>query len=67
MVRTYHSQFGFEFELNAEPGRQHRLEASADLVDWSEIFSFSNTQPETTYVDQESAVFPQRFYRVVTP
>src|SRR6185436_4952646 len=57
---------GFQLELRAVTGRRHRLEASSNLINWTNIFTFTNAQDEIRFVDNEARSLPRRFYRLVT-
>ncbi|HHY84893.1 MAG TPA: hypothetical protein GYA07_05080 [Verrucomicrobia bacterium] len=58
----------FGFLTRAAPGQPFVIEASTDLVNWIPIHT---NPPAATnlihYVDPESGVFPQRFYRAHAP
>ena len=53
--------------VDAEMGRDYRLQASDDLVNWEDVLEFNNTQETTLFLDGEAMFFPLRFYRVVLP
>lgn len=66
-VRLPFGPEGFEFSVEGESGRAHRLQASDDLKTWEDVFDFSNTQETTLFLDTDAALHPLRFYRVVSP
>lgn len=57
----------FSLSLNLEPGRAYKVEASEDLLTWTEIGSFTSSGSAQTFLDETSAGKPQRFYRLVVP
>lgn len=57
----------FSLNLNLEPGRAYKVEASEDLLTWTEIGSFTSSSAAQTFLDESSAGKPQRFYRLVMP
>src|SRR5439155_26535857 len=66
-VRSFTAD-GFEFSIDAELGRNYRLQGSLNLRDWSDLDLFSNTEDETgLFLDSGADQLPQRFYRVVSP
>ncbi len=65
-VRMTAHHEGFEFAVDAEVGGNYRLQASDDLVNWEDIFSFNNTRSTTVFLDQEAEFSDHRFYRVVS-
>jgi len=66
-VRQYDPQFGFVFSVEAEMNRVYRIQASSDLLNWTDILEFNNTQTTTLFVDEEALFVPVQFYRVVSP
>jgi hypothetical protein len=58
---------GFEFSVGAEPGRVYLLQASSDLIHWTDLLSFSNAQELTVFLDTEASLLPMRFYRALAP
>jgi len=58
---------GFEFSVSAEPGRIYVLQGSTDLVAWTDLLTFSNSQELTVFLDTQAPFRPMRFYRVVSP
>lgn len=65
-VRTL-GEDGFEFSVDGEEGRTYRLQASDNLRAWDDVFTFSNTEVRTLWVDPGVTFWPQRFFRVVAP
>jgi hypothetical protein len=58
----------FELEGVGLPSTVYRLEATQDFVTWTEVDTFnSNVIGEFRLRDADVALFPHRFYRVVTP
>jgi autotransporter-associated beta strand protein len=58
----------FELEGVGLPSTFYRLEATQDFVTWIEVDTFnSNVVGEFRLRDADVALFPHRFYRVVTP
>lgn len=57
----------FSVNLNLEPGRVYKVEASEDLLTWMEIGSFTSSSAAQTFLDESSTGKSQRFYRLVVP
>jgi len=58
----------FEFSVDAELGRNYRLQGSLNLRDWSDLDLFSNTEDETRlFMDSDADQLPRRFFRVISP
>ena len=56
----------FHFRVSGAPGAAYVVEASADFVEWTPVFT--NTVSSTGYfdfVETQAGNFPQRFYRTV--
>jgi hypothetical protein len=53
----------FHFRFQGEPGVSYRVDASTDLVNWTNLFLISTPSGILDFIDPESANFPQRFYR----
>jgi len=66
-VRSRPNQDGFELTVAGEIGRSYRVQASSDLRTWTDLFSFSNSEQETVFLDSDARKFSHRFYRVVSP
>ena len=50
--------------VTGEPGREYILEASADLVTWVAVKTFTLSDATSEMVDAEARPWPRRFYRV---
>lgn len=57
---------GFRIQINGSPNEEYRLEASNDLLSWTEITTLTTANETEEVVDLEASAFTQRFYRVVT-
>jgi hypothetical protein len=55
----------FPLVISGEPGRRFRIDASSDLVNWTEISSVILTGPQFHFSDPRAAEFRSRFYRAV--
>jgi uncharacterized repeat protein (TIGR03803 family) len=44
-------------------GYSYRLDASTDLVDWTALSTFSNTNGIMQWIDSDATNYPHRFYR----
>jgi len=53
--------------LTVETGRSYRVQASVDLLAWTDLSKFVSTNDITQFGDTAATNFPQRFYRVATP
>ena len=53
--------------LTVETGRSYRVQASVDLLAWTDLSNFVSTNIITQFSDTAATNFPQRFYRVATP
>jgi hypothetical protein len=60
---------GLALSIGGEDGLRYRLQASAELpsTNWTDLLTFTNTQPERNFVDTAATNFTRRFYRVVSP
>jgi hypothetical protein len=58
---------GLEFSLNSAPTGPCRLQISANLKDWVDLFTFSNAQSTVSWRDTNVTANPRRFYRLVSP
>jgi hypothetical protein len=56
-----------DLTLTVETNRPYHLDASADLVNWSNLASFSSTNYLNHFLDYSATNLPQRFYRLATP
>lgn len=48
-------------------GQGFHVQASSDLISWSNIFAATNTQPTNQFFDTTATNFPGRYYRTVWP
>ena len=53
--------------LTVETSRTYRVQASADLLTWTDLHHFVSTSVITQFIDTAATNFPQRFYRITTP
>jgi len=63
-------QFGtadVSLTIEGEIGRVYRLQASSDLIGWSDIGVVTNTTVEADFLDLNATGVNQRFYRVISP
>ncbi len=56
-----------DLTLTVETNRPYHLDASADLVNWSNLASFTSTNYLNHFLDSSATNLPQRFYRLATP
>ena len=66
-VREYDPQSGLVFSIEAEMDQDYRIQTSSDLLNWTDVLEFNNTQTTTLFLDEEALFAPFRFYRVVWP
>ncbi len=57
---------GFRVEIQGTQGEEYRLEASSDLLNWTEIQTLTAGSNPEGITDLQAPDFQQRFYRVVT-
>jgi hypothetical protein len=55
------------FQLTGQPGYSYAVQASTNLVDWTNISLVVNTNGTVPFTDPASTNYNQRFYRAVTP
>lgn len=55
------------YQLNGESGFDYGLQASSNLLDWTQIAILENTNGSVTFFDEASTNYPMRFYRAVAP
>ncbi|MCX7722708.1 MAG: FG-GAP-like repeat-containing protein, partial [Verrucomicrobiae bacterium] len=60
-------EMGFSFILRGEPGRNYRIQASTNLIDWITILHVLQTNTLIRVMDADAALFSHRFYRIVAP
>jgi len=53
------------FQLTGQPGYSYAVEASTNLVDWTNIAVLVNTNGTVPFTDPASSNYNQRFYRAV--
>ena len=60
---------GFELVASGEIGRSYRLQAATALpaTRWTNVLTFTLTQPTTNLLDTTASSYANRFYRLVTP
>jgi len=59
---------GFNFSVAVEPGRIYRVQASTNLMTWTDIgFVVGSGGLVQSFLDRAASNRPNRFYRVVTP
>ena len=66
-VRGRPTTTGFELTIQGETGRTYRLQTSSDLVHWIDLFTFSNSEYSTSYLETHAPGLQSRFYRAVSP
>jgi hypothetical protein len=59
----YEPGVGATLGVKGIPGRAYQLEASTDLLQWTNLFRFTNTVEETLFTDTNAVSLPLRFYR----
>jgi hypothetical protein len=57
----------FSLTLSDALGQSYGIEASADLLEWVRVASYTNITEALRFVDQNSTNSTQRFYRAVSP
>jgi outer membrane protein assembly factor BamB len=57
----------FRFLLSDQLGRTYGLEASADLLNWTRVTTFTNLGGYSEFIDNSGSTKSHRFYRVVIP
>jgi hypothetical protein len=50
--------------VNGVVGQAYRLEASTNLMQWTNLVRFTNTAERMFFMDNAAAVHPRRFYRL---
>jgi hypothetical protein len=55
---------GFKLQWHGAPGVGWRVEASTNLVDWLTLTSTNSPDGLGVYIDPDSPVLPQRYYRL---
>jgi hypothetical protein len=55
---------GFKLQWHGAPGVDCRLDASTNLIDWVTLISTNSPDGLGVYIDSDSLVLPQRYYRL---
>ena len=55
------------YQLNAQAGFEYIVQASADLINWTNIAILDNTGDATRFFDKDSLKNDYRFYRALAP
>ncbi|MBI2627603.1 formylglycine-generating enzyme family protein [Candidatus Nomurabacteria bacterium] len=55
------------YQLTGEAGFEYQVQASTNLVDWSDMAVLQNTNGTVRFYDQSSTNYPMKFYRGVAP
>jgi hypothetical protein len=58
---------GFSLEYSGPAGQSHHLQGSPDLITWTNISSFTNTQNPFSLQDPSALTHSNGFYRVIAP
>lgn len=58
---------GFSLELMVEVGRPFRVQASMNLLTWSDLTNFTSTGAAFQFLDAAATNQTRRFYRVILP
>jgi len=58
---------GFSLELMVEVGRPFRVQASINLLTWSDLTNFTSTGAAFQFLDAAATNQARRFYRVILP
>jgi hypothetical protein len=58
---------GFRFPFKGVLNQPYQVQASTNLLDWTNLLTFTNTLPGDVFIDTDALQFPQRFYRLVEP
>ena len=53
------------YEMNGQAGFEYTIQASTNLIGWTEIALLANTNGTVQFFDQDSTNYPHRFYRAV--
>lgn len=56
---------GFQLQVAGVVGQSFVVQASTNLVDWETLALDTVLGADTKYLDQQAALFPRRFYRVL--
>jgi hypothetical protein len=55
----------FQLRFRGAVGEHYAIEASDDLRRWTQLFTFTNLQPDQLLSDPATTNLPARFYRAV--
>lgn len=55
------------FQLSGQPGFNYKVQASTNLLNWSDIAVLVNSNGIVPFTDPDSTNYSQRFYRAVAP
>jgi hypothetical protein len=56
-----------QLKIADEIGRNYRIQASTDLINWADLKNYYSTDSTILFQDSRGTQFQRRFYRVVTP
>jgi len=59
----FDGQNGVHLRIDGEPGRNYIIEASQDLVQWTNIATVQNITGYVLFTDTSATNIPQRYYR----
>jgi hypothetical protein len=63
----YQVGLGATLTIKAFPGRGYQIQGTTNLVNWTNLFLFTNTVERTIFTDSNATLYPRRFYRVLEP
>jgi hypothetical protein len=66
VVEAPHVQTGAQpgsLQIAGGAGQRYQIEASTDLLNWTDLVTLTNTSGTVQFLDSAAATFPQRFYR----
>jgi hypothetical protein len=58
---------GFQLPFTGVIGRTYQVQASTNLVNWTQLATFTNTAALAAFTDTNALHLPRRFYRLVEP
>jgi hypothetical protein len=64
---TYNAATGFRLNATGDAGSTAKLQKSTNLVDWTNVLTFTNSNARTPVIDSAATNSPRGFYRVVAP
>ena len=59
----FDSQTGVHLQIDGEPGGNYIVEASQDLVHWTNIANLQNVSGSVPFADNDATNYPRRYYR----